>query len=52
MMPADEPCPNNFRDVKEALVMQDCVNVFPVLLAKLLISPKFPGLLVFLQEFL
>ena len=51
-MPVDKLCSNNFRDVEEALVMQDSVNIFSALLAELLISPGFSGLLVFLLEFL
>ena len=30
-MPADELCPNDFRDVGEALVVQHAVDVLPVL---------------------
>ena len=52
MMPADELCLDNFWDVGEALVVQNLVNVFPALLAKLLISLELPGLLVFILEFL
>ena len=51
-MPADELYPDNFRDVEKALVMQDLINIFPALLAKLLISSELPGLLVFILEFL
>ena len=32
-MPANKLCPDDFWDVKEVLVVQDAVNVFPVILA-------------------
>ena len=52
MIFADELYLNNFRDVGETLVMQDAFDVFPALLAKLLISFKGLDLLVFVLEFL
>ena len=51
-MPADELCPDDFRDVGEALVVHHAVNVFPALLAKLLIGLQFPSLFVFILEFM
>ena len=32
-MPADEFCPENFPDIREALVVQDAVDVLLVILA-------------------
>ena len=46
-MPADEFYLNDFWDTKEALVVQHTNNVFPALLAIVLISPEILGLLVF-----
>ena len=43
---------DDYWDVKEVLVVQDSVNIFLIVLAKLLISFELPGLLVFLLEFL
>ena len=37
-MSADEFCLDDFRDVGEALVVQDAVNVVPALLAELLVG--------------
>ena len=51
-MPINELCPDNFRDIRKTLVVQDPVNVFYALLAKLLISLEFLGLLIFYLEFL
>ena len=50
-MPADELRLDDFWDVKKALVVQDPVNVFSALLAKLLISSELLGLLVFGLQF-
>ena len=47
MVPANELCLDDFRDIGEALVVQHAVNVFPALLTKLLIGPQLLGLLVF-----
>ena len=47
VMPAIKLCPEDFRDVGEALVVQNPIDVIPALLAKMLISPVFPGLLIF-----
>ena len=52
VMPADELYPDDFWNIREALVVQDPVNVFLALLAKLLISLEFLSLLVFLLKFL
>ena len=43
---------NNFWDIKEAFVVQDPVNIFPALLAKLLIALELLSLLVFILKFL
>ena len=51
-MPADKLYPEKFRNVKEVLVVQDPINVFPALIAKLLIGPKFSCLFIFILEFL
>ena len=51
MMPADELCPENFRDIRKAIVMQDPINVFPSLPAKLLIGFELLSLLVFDLQF-
>ena len=54
-MPADELCPDDFRDVGEALMVQHTVNVVPALLAELLVGmlvgPQLPGLLVIGLQF-
>ena len=46
MVPANELCLDNFRDVGKALVVQHAVNILPALLAGLLVGPQLPGLLV------
>ena len=51
-MPADELCPDDFRDIREALVVQDSVNVFPALLVELLIGLNYLGLVIFILKFL
>ena len=51
MVPANELYLDDFQDVKEALVIQYAVNVFPTLLTKLLIGPQLPVLLVFSLQF-
>ena len=45
-MPTNKLCPDDFRDVGEALVVQNPIDVVPALLAELLVSPQLPGLLV------
>ena len=49
-MSADELRPDDFRDVGEALVVQNAVNVVSALLVELLVGllvgPQLPGLLV------
>ena len=51
VMPTNKLCSDDFRDVGEALVVQNAVNVVPALLAELLVGllvcPQFPDLLVF-----
>ena len=51
-MPANEICPDYFQDIREALVVQNFINVFPALLVKLLIGPKLLGLFIFILNFL
>ena len=51
-MLVDELYLNDFWDVKKTLIMQDPINVFFALLAKLLIGFELPGLFVFILEFL
>ena len=46
MMPTNKICPDDFRDVREALVVQNLIDVVPVLLAKLLVGPQLSGFLV------
>ena len=52
MMPADELCPDDFRDVKEALVVQHVVNVLPVLgqLPRPKVASVFVSVLQLLQS--
>ena len=50
-MPADELRSDDFQDIREALVVQHVVDVFPTLLAELLIGPQLPSLLVFGLQF-
>ena len=52
VMPTNKLCPNDFRDIKEALVMQNLIDVVPALLAELLVGPQLPGLLVFILKLL
>ena len=51
-MPADKLYPNNFQDVKKALVVQNFINVFKALLAELLIGPEVSSLFISILEFL
>ena len=51
VMPANKLCPDNFRDVGEALVVQNPIDVVPALLAELLVGPQFPGLFVLGLQF-
>ena len=46
-MPTNELWPENFWDIKKALVVQYIINIFSVLFAKLLISPKLENLFIF-----
>ena len=50
-MPTYKLYPNDFRDVKEALVVQNPINIVSALLAELLISIELLGLLVFDLQF-
>ena len=55
-MPTNKLCPDNFRDVRETLVVQDAVDVVLALRAKLLVrllvDPQLPGLLVLGLQFM
>ena len=51
MIPTNQLCLDDFWDVGEALVLQHAINILLVVLAQLF-RPEFPGLLVFLLEFL
>ena len=51
MMPANKLCPDNFRDVEEALVVQNPIDIVPALLAELLVGPQIPGLFVLGLQF-
>ena len=50
-MPANKLCSGDFRDVREALVVQNAVNVVPALLAELLVGSQLPDLLIFGLQF-
>ena len=50
-MPANKLCPDDFRDVGEALIVQHTVNVVPVGIAWLLGS-NLPSLVGLILEFL
>ena len=52
VMPISKLYPDDFRNVREALVVQNPINVVPALLAKLLVVPQLPGLLVFILKLL
>ena len=48
-MPADELCPDNFRDIKEALIVQNSFNIVPTYW---MFGPSFPSLFIFVLQFL
>ena len=50
-MLANKLCPDNFRDVEEALVVQNFIDVVPALLAELLVGPQLPGLFILDLQF-
>ena len=50
-MPTNKLYPDDFRNVGEALVMQNPIDVVPALLAKLLVGPQLPGLFVLDLQF-
>ena len=56
VMPTNKLCPDTFRDVGKALVVQNPIDVVPALLAKLLVGLligfQLPGLVVFILKFL
>ena len=47
VMPANKLCPDNFWDIREALVVENPINIILALLAELLTSLELPGLLIF-----
>ena len=47
-MPTDEFCSDNFWDVKEALVVQNAVDIIPTFW---IFCPSLPSLLVFSLQF-
>ena len=49
-MPADKLCLDDFRDVKEALIMQHVINILPVL--DQLFYPKRASMFVLLLQLL
>ena len=51
VMPTNKLYPDDFRDVREALVVQNSIDVVPALLAELLVGPQLPGLLVLGLQF-
>ena len=51
MMPTNKLCPDDFRDIGEALVVQIPIDLVPALLAKLLVGPQFPDLFVLGLQF-
>ena len=55
VMPTNKLCPDDFRDVGEALVVQHAVDVVPALLAELLVGllvgPQLSSLLVLGLQF-
>ena len=52
MMPTNKFCPDDFRDVKKTLVVQNPINVVPALLAELLVGSQLLGLLIFILKLL
>ena len=50
-MPTNKLCPDDFRDIGEALVVQHAVDVVPALLAELLVGPQLSSLLVLGLQF-
>ena len=51
VMPANKFCPDDFRDIKEALVVQHAVDILPIGIAWLL-SSNLPSLVVLILKFL
>ena len=51
VMPTNKLCPDDFRDIGEALVVQNFIDVVPALLAELLVGPQLSGLLVLGLQF-
>ena len=51
VMPTNKICPDDFRGVGEALVVQNPIDVVPALLAKLLVGLQLPGLFVLGLQF-
>ena len=51
VMPTNKLRPDDFRDIREALVVQNPIDVIPALLAELLVGPQFLGLFVLGLQF-
>ena len=51
VIPTNKLCPDDFRDVGEALVVQNSINVVPALLAKLLVGSQLLSLFVLGLQF-
>ena len=51
MIPIDELCSNNFRDIEEALVVQHAVDILPVVLDQLF-RPKLASVFIFVLQLL
>ena len=51
VMLTNKLCLDDFRDVEEALVVQNPIDVVPALLAELLVGPQLSGLFVFGLQF-
>ena len=50
VIPTNKLCPDDFRDLREALMLPNPIDVVPALLAKLLVSTQLSGLLVFILK--
>ena len=51
VMPTNKFYSDDFWDIRKALVVWHAINVFPALLAELLIGSQLPGLLIFSLQF-
>ena len=50
-MPIDELCPDDFRNIREALVVQQAINVLPVVFDQFF-RLKLANMFVFVLQFL